>query len=118
MCIRAIVHPIPTTTQLNPQTQPILEFNTKIPQNTQKKHNIGPPPQYLHVSPRPKHQKILISNSPKTILFAKQHRISRFPQNIVIHLATLFPVDLRELPFSEFSSKNPKIPEINSNPSN
>jgi hypothetical protein len=44
-------------------------------------------------------------NSPNLISFVIQRRILKFPQNIFVHLVTLFPVSLRLLPFFERSSK-------------
>jgi hypothetical protein len=65
------------------------------------------------VSPRPKTQKPPNLNSPTSILFVIQRKTAEFPQNIFIHLVTLFPVRLRVHPFSEPHSKNPAK---NSNP--
>jgi hypothetical protein len=57
------------------------------------------------VDNRPKPQKNTNLNSPKSILFAIQRKIPRFPQEQKLQLATLFPVCLRELPFSELAPK-------------
>jgi hypothetical protein len=57
------------------------------------------------VEPRVKNSKITKPNSSNQFLFAKQRESLRFPQKQEPHLATLFPVRLREHPFSEIPQK-------------
>jgi hypothetical protein len=100
----------PTHSQHNLRTRSATN-SLKFPQKTQQLHNIGPPPHMSHVDPRANSQKRSKLNSSHQILFVKQRRTAKFPQNIVLHLVTLFPVELRVLPFSELSPKNSK-PQI------
>jgi hypothetical protein len=75
---------------------------------THKLAQVVPPPQQPHVEPRVKPKKTPKSDSPNSILFVNQRRILKFPQNTNVQLVTLFPVDLRVLPFSEFPLKKSK----------
>jgi hypothetical protein len=40
---------------------------------------------------------------PQTNLFVNQRDFPKFPQNIILHLVTLFSVSLRVYPFSELA---------------
>jgi hypothetical protein len=64
-----------------------------------------PPPQNLHVESRVKPSKIPNPISPNNILFVKQRETVKFPQKLFLHLVTLIPVCLRDLPFSELGPK-------------
>jgi hypothetical protein len=48
------------------------------------------------------------SQRPQPILFAIQCKFSNSPKYTNVQLVTLFPVQLRVLPFSDDSSKNPR----------
>jgi hypothetical protein len=60
------------------------------------------------VESRPQPQKNPILNSPTLFSFAIQRKIAKFLQEQKLHLVTLFPVEIRVLPFSEPHSKNPE----------
>jgi hypothetical protein len=64
------------------------------------------------VDPRPNPKKTQNQIPPIPILFTIQRENQKFPQKQELHLATLFPVDLRDHPFSEFSPKNPILTQI------
>jgi hypothetical protein len=95
-------------------THPLLEHNLRtrsasitfrFPPKHTNRTPLVPPPQYTYVDPRAKSKKRVNPNSPNNILFVIQRKISKFPQNIVLHLVTLFSVCLRVLPFFEHSPK-------------
>jgi hypothetical protein len=80
------------------KTYPI---DVKSSSNHSGEHTVVPPPQCTYVEPRPNFKKSLNLNSPQKILFAIQRKTAEFPQNIFLHLVTLFSVCSRLLPFSE-----------------
>jgi hypothetical protein len=90
----------------SPHSNTIGKCTHKFPQ----KHTIVPPPQRLHVDPRPKPQKIANLNSSNQFLFVIQHKILKFPQNKILQLVTQFSVCLRVFPFSELDLQNSKTP--------
>jgi hypothetical protein len=107
------------TTQSNPQLTPTHHSAAPpktLPQRTQK-HIVVPPPHLPHVEPRPKVQKTSNPNSPQNILFVNQREIVKFPQNKELHLVTLFPVVLREHPFSEFAPSKSSTKNLFNSPS-
>jgi hypothetical protein len=65
-------------------------------------HKLSPHLNALTWTPAHKPKKSPNLNSPNPILFAIQRKTAEFPQNKKRHLATLFSVRLRVLPFSEF----------------
>jgi hypothetical protein len=100
--------------QSNPRTQKqrsitytglsLKQIQLKPPNHT-KKHTTDPPPQCTHADSRPKTKKTVNLNSPNSILFVIQRKISEFLHYKKRHLVTLFSVCLRVFPFSKNSPK-------------